>query len=276
MKAEHRKELQTNALADSLGRLIQHLKNLRNFSFKDVHAPGYRPTGTVLLIGAAVLVVAAAIVAYIVLTKTSTTKSSAEWVRIDQAANLEDLDSVIQQNASSQPTRDARFIKARYLFTRGQSHLYARDFGKNPEDVYKEALKDLEDATALYQKLADECKDSPLLAQEALMNAASASVMQNKWDDATKYYNDLVKRYPNCKDADTARDQLKLLESADQRKQLEEMHAFLADPKYFGAPVMPPMGGANGFPGGMGGGGFPGMGGGLPPGFSFPPPPPGH
>jgi hypothetical protein len=208
MKAEHRKELQTNALADHLGRFIQNIGT----------NPG--PLAWYLL-GAVVLVIAL-YYGWRYFSTTSAKGRSTQWVLLDEATNTDDLNRIIQDHPGSSAARTARFLKARKLMQEGQSQLYY-PLGRT------QALANIDEAGQLYQKLVDESKDMPVLAQEALMGTATAHVIKGEYDQAIAAYKDLAKRYPKSFQGEQAEKLAKQLEdNGSAIRTLEDRLATLA------------------------------------------------
>jgi len=175
MKAEHRKELQTNVLADNVGRLLQNIKSGSN-------------TSLIVFAGVA-LVIVGLIVTWRVVATTSANERSALWVRLDEATNAEELQKLAQDKPGSIPGRIARFEQARILLRQGEQQLLSPDRSK--------ALKDIQEAQGLYDKLAQESGDTPVLHQEALLGAARARECQGDLAGARRYYDNLAQLYPN-------------------------------------------------------------------------------
>ncbi len=184
MKAEHRKELQTNALADSVGRLIQNVRS--------------RPDSTSLA-ALAILVLAGGIfLGWWWWSNYSEKTRSAQWLLLDEARNLNTLNKVAEEGGSA--GRIARFQKARVLLREGLENLasYKPDPNAGEEEKAKNPppREKIEQARDLYAKLADESRDSPLLAQEALMGVAKAKESLGDLDGALAGYKTLAERYP--------------------------------------------------------------------------------
>ncbi len=211
MKAEHRKELQTNALADHLGRFVQNVTS----------NPG--PL-TWYLLGAVILIVALAY-GWRYFSANSAKNRSSQWVQIDEATSMDDLKQIIEKHSGTTAARTARFLQARKLMQDGQSQLYS-PIGRT------QALTNIDEAGQLYQKLADECKDMPVLAQEALMGTATAHVSKGEYDQAVSIYKDLAKRYPKSFQGEQAEKLAKQLEeNRDAIKTVEDRLATLAGGK---------------------------------------------
>jgi hypothetical protein len=188
MKAEHRKELQTNVLADRMGRLVQGMKT------------GSRPTSVGMWI-LTVTVVGILVAWYFA--RGSMSRQSAAWVRFNAAASdPNSLRNLALENPGTLPARTARFQRARLLLRDGLAGVYGQD---RPS-----ALVSLEDAAKLYGELIPECTGNALLQQEALMGAAKAEEARligiSKKEDADKFeaqfnralalYERLAREYP--------------------------------------------------------------------------------
>lgn len=176
MKAEHRKELQTNYLADHLGRWLQGLKA--------------GPKSSTVVIWMAVLVIAALVAGWWFWSKASAKDRSALWLKLDEATNAEELAKLAKDNRGTIPAQVARSWEDRTLFQQGVQDLYS------PQNR-AEALEKLKKAQEMADKLAAECKELPILTQEALMTAAQAHESVGELDKAKAFYDKLVKLYPN-------------------------------------------------------------------------------
>lgn len=154
MKAEKRKELHTNELADRMGRLVQTVKS------------GSKSTS--ILIGGLVLVALGTLAAWRYYANESYTTRSALWTRLESAGTgLPELDQLAKAQPETMPSRVARVQLARVRLQRGLQNLYAE-----LDTERAVAVENVEKARALYEQLARECSDVPLLAQEALMGEA--------------------------------------------------------------------------------------------------------
>src|SRR5439155_19574769 len=113
MKAEHRKELQTNFLADRMGRLMQGMK------------AGPKTSGSVV-IGVLAALTIGTIVAWYVAGMNS--NRSPLWVRFEKDSadrDLEGLRSLAISNPGTLPARAARFQRARVSLQEGLANLYS-------------------------------------------------------------------------------------------------------------------------------------------------------
>src|SRR5437016_213362 len=108
MKAEHRKELETNALADWLGRALQ--------SSKDGSKKRYLWLAVAALIAVAI--------GYFAWRYYDNKKgASGRWLKLDGAASLADLEQFAKDNKGTMAARAARFEEARALLGQGMQNL---------------------------------------------------------------------------------------------------------------------------------------------------------
>lgn len=146
MKAEHRKELQTNELADWMGHKLDDLKaNKRSWT-------------TAALI---VLIVAGAIAAAVYFLKGSVSGSTT-WGKLNTTSDVKGLEDLAKENPNTRVGRAARFEVARMQYQEAIHDL------SSPE-LRASALTKLQKARELYDQLLAESKDAPQLSQEALM-----------------------------------------------------------------------------------------------------------
>ena len=149
MKAEHRHELHTNALANQLGKLVENVKN----------AP--QSNATVIY----VVVILAAVLGIVWFFTSGSTGGSELWVQLqlaeaDGAGDPRVLDTIASGSAGTLPGRTARFDKARLLLQNGLRSLFTVD--------RSQAIEGLADARRLFEDLSKECAKEDLLAQQAL------------------------------------------------------------------------------------------------------------
>jgi tetratricopeptide (TPR) repeat protein len=200
MKAEHRKELQTNVLADRLGKAIQGIKE----------GPS---RGTMLLVGGVALVALLAFVWWY-FWSTSQAAESARWAQWDGLTTPAALDSFAQnkENQGTPQGRLARFQIARLSLLGGLSKL-------GPDRAA--ALESIRKAAGLYEGLVNEASDTPLLAQEALLGAGKAHESLGDVEKARGFYQKLADGHPDTPFAKDARAQLERLEK--DGKDLQEL-----------------------------------------------------
>jgi hypothetical protein len=206
MKAEHRHQLQTNVLADHMGRLLQSVKS----------GPKSTSVATWVLIGLAVATVGI----WRYWASAAQARESTLWTEVDTATHdpqsgPPQLDKIGDENLGTLPGRTAVFQLARLRFQRGQENVYTYRSYQAIESI-KQALQD-------YTKVAPNCPDAPLLEQEALMGIGKAKetligVTSDKpqddygtVDQALEAYRKLVKRFPEsdlAKEAEARIDEL--------------------------------------------------------------------
>jgi hypothetical protein len=219
MKAEHRHELKTNALADTLSRLLQGLK-------------GGPSRHTLFVWGAVGVVVAAVLIGYF-WWKTDRANRSALWVKVDDAERkldgagstdavetaLNDFKKLADEHAGTIQARVLRFERARALFHSGLERLYAE---------HDKAVEDLTKARDLYRDLANEpagARDNnPLLAQEAMMNVAKANECLGELDEALSGYKKLADAFKDSVLGKAAAERARYLEDENNRKQVKQLY----------------------------------------------------
>jgi hypothetical protein len=187
MKAAHRKELQTNVLADKMGRLVANVRS------------GPKSASVVGWVLVTLVLVVFGVWKY--LQSTSQEEDSARWVNLRAAAAdpktmPAELEKIKEADKGTIQARFARFQLARWSLREGQDH-YASD----QRDA---AVKSLVIARDLYEQLVREPAESPVLRQEALLGAAKAEealagssppgseAERGSLDRALNYYLDLV------------------------------------------------------------------------------------
>jgi hypothetical protein len=217
MKAEHRKELATNTLADKLGTLIQ--------SFKE------GPSRNATIYGTVVVVALLLVVVYRWVSANATANDSGRWVRWDQLMTRDELEKFADDNRDTEQGRLARFEMARLDLQDG-----LRDLGS--QLTRTEALKRLRRAAESYKNLAGESGNSALLSQEALQNAAKARESLGEYDLAKEFYSRLARDFPQSLKGKEAAEQVKLLEKPGPG--LEELKQLARDePALAPAPPLP-------------------------------------
>ena len=213
MKAEHRKELHTNLLADRLGKMVQTVKS------------GPSTSSLVIWIGLGLIVVT--FIVWRVYSSKATEERSGLWVRMDDALREEagaqgKLRDLATNHRRTLPGRIARFQIARRDLQDGVRNL--------PSEMLREdAVKRLESARTEFAELAGETGDDPLLGAEALMSRARAEEALAgvpKADDPTQGRGDLQaaleayraveKKFPTSAEAQVAKERIKIYE--DEKK----------------------------------------------------------
>ena len=203
MKAEHhRKELQTNLLADRLGRAVQTL----------TQAPS---RSTLVYVGLAALVVLL-ILAWRWFSASSEASSSERWARLDGLVFGEQLDGFLQDREvqGSRQGLVARFKEARLLLQEGLRDLASRK---------TEARDRIEKGTQAYEGLLKESLPVPLLQQEALWGAAKGYEALGNVEKARGYYERLTREHGNSALGKDAGKALARLDDPDSKPDLEDL-----------------------------------------------------
>jgi len=231
MRAEHRHELQTNLLADRLGRLFQSVKSPRKSGAR---------LGWVF----AILVVVT-IVVWQIYASTTQSEHAKLWVRLDNAVHdlrggTTGLETVAREGEGTFAARAARFDQARMKFEEAQS----------PFSVFQraEGAKSLEEARNIYKELVDQCADQPVLAQEALMGVAKADEsligittpkdVERDLDKAIGSYRMLAGRFPDSVLGKEA--QAKISELEGKKSQVVKFYSELGQTTSIGNVPPPP------------------------------------
>ncbi len=218
MKTEHRKELETNVLADRLGRFLEGVKE--------------GPSRTTwLILGVAALAVILILV-WRYATQSAEATSAARWARLDSLANANELEDFIKNadNKGTPQLRTARFEMARLALADG-----LREFGKPLRRT--NAISQLKQAAELYEKLADESSDIPLLQEEALLGAARANESRGDLTKAKTYYERLVKEHGKSFLAKEAEANLARINNESNTEDLKALADLLTQTK---EPSLPP------------------------------------
>jgi tetratricopeptide (TPR) repeat protein len=200
MKAEQRKELERNVLAQKLNDIGEALKN--------------RPSNRTFMVLGAIALVVLGVFLFRYYGGRSSKQTSALWLGLEGINNVDELGSFAQKNAGTTAARTARFEEARAVLKRGVENLSADDLKK---------------ARDLYQALTDQCKDMPLLKQECLMNRARAEEAlcgseASSLDKALDLYDQLAKEFPDSFQGKAAEER-----AAAIRKDRESVLKFYAD-----------------------------------------------
>lgn len=221
MKAEHRKQLEKNVLADQMKRFV-----------KGVQSPGSTPIA-VWLIG--ILAVGLFVAWYA--SKGMSKTNSQLWADIeDDTYNKDPLQAELsfkelaRTSPRTIPGRTARFQQARLLLPTAMEELGSpRHTGAGMR---------LQEARSLYRQLANECGDDPLLTQEALMGAAKAEEALagvakednpeeavGNLDEALKLYRQLAAKYPDSFLGKQAKERVRLLVDDKTRPEIQNFYA---------------------------------------------------
>jgi hypothetical protein len=215
MKAEHRKELQTNLLADRMGRMVQRVRN----------RPSRR---TVLWILLAVVVVVIYL-GFSIYRSNQRAIVSTNWMMLgEEYITTATPKGGVTQNPWVVEYRDTNAgLAARYQFAwlrlwdQGLKHLIS-----NPV----RALVNIKDSEKDFAILSEDCKDDPILAPEA--GYAMAVIEETKTvedraslDKAIARYKTVASKYKDSAAGRAAAQRADYLEK--NRSSVEEFYAFM-------------------------------------------------
>jgi hypothetical protein len=205
MKAEHRKELETNTLADKVGEAMQRVKG------------GSRRRILLYVVAAAVLIVGGIIgFRWYALSKQET---SLQWVYLDDGAGGH---LVALSKTKGYAGKAARFQIAWFLYWEQG----VRMIGVDPPG----SMKALKQAGKFYEELADECKDDPIFEPQAMLGIAVVQETRAVQDtamlkSAQNSYQALVDKYgaddKKAAEAIFAQKRLDIMKNKTKLKDLE-------------------------------------------------------
>jgi tetratricopeptide (TPR) repeat protein len=171
MKADHRKELHTNALADHLGKFVTKAKS-----------------GSGMIWGGLLLIIALG-VAWWWWTGSSANRATDAWTtwwyNRDTAADLENP-SVANRLKGTSADKAAKLALADHHYEDGYNDLFRKD--------PKRAQKKFEDAFKVYEELSKASAD-PELGVRALLGAAKCQESLGEVDRAVYYYDETVAKF---------------------------------------------------------------------------------
>ncbi len=214
MKAEQRKELETNALADRMGHLVQRMKTQPR-----------RSTLYYVLGGIAVMVIVFLIARWF---QVSRQENSQRWFMINNGTKTY-LEQLAVKEGETNPGKAARFQFAWMLYWEGGVKRLGVGNGS-------EAITRMDEAAELYKKLAQECASDPFWEPEALYGLAvieETHAIQNldALDSAKKLYEDLATKHKDSARGKLAADWVANYDNKEKKEQLQqfyqEMHTAL-------------------------------------------------
>ncbi len=199
MKAEHRKELESNVLAHQIERAYEGLRR------------GPSRTALIWVGVAAVVLVVYLLFRYFMWSSESTT--SERWLKLDSVLFPDQLTKVLSEDdlKGTEAGRLARFKEARMNLREGM-----RVLGNNPT----EGVEKLESATKTYEELAQSPGRVALLHQEALSGTAKGYEALGDTDKAASFYKKLADEYPASALGKDAKKQYDRLENTDNQSDL--------------------------------------------------------
>lgn len=195
MKAEHRKELQTNALADRLGRLLQNVKS--------------PPKKSSVLYWLLAIVLVAGVVGFFIWRSRGGTATAKNWEDFESGDPIASK-ALLDSRAKTAAGKAERFQLAWSYLWDGvirEGELQERVGGIKflMSDPIR-AVISFERARKLYTDLADECKDDEVLGAEAVYSLAvieetlaAAGPLYDRaaqLDKALRHYRDVVEKFP--------------------------------------------------------------------------------
>ncbi len=210
MKAEHRKELETNVLADRVGRLVQRVK--------------HRPQRRAILYLLAIVVVAIGIFIFVNMRKNAALEASEHWRELEDGWGPF-VENLIAKYPQTNPGKAAQFQVAWFLtWDRGLVTL-----GRSPVT----ALRSMDEAAKRYRRLADECSGDPVWEPEALYALAVIEETRairflerdKNLDRAKAMYLKVADKYKDSAHGKMAAKRARLL--ADKGKEIAEFYAEL-------------------------------------------------
>jgi tetratricopeptide (TPR) repeat protein len=202
MKAEHRKELQTNALAQQIARLVEGARSKPN-------------TRTLLILGAVALVILL-FFGWRYFSGKSTETVSQRWRQLYDATSVQAIDEVAEQAKGTDPGLVAELRLARIELKDGLSEL-------GSPARHAAAVKKVEGAAAKYEQLAQQTRKLlPVQIQEALLNAGKAQESLGKLDSALGHYEKLAGTYPQSEAGKWAAERAKKIK--EQREKLQDFY----------------------------------------------------
>ena len=177
MKAEHRKELETNILADRMGRMVQRIKD----------RPRRR---TMLYVVLGLIVLVGLFIAYR-MRQGAIRERSERWVMLEDGFKPY-IDLLKKDEPETNPGKAARFQYAWLATWALGLKLLGIDSAQ--------ALENMEVAETLYRQLAKDCADDPVWEPEALYSlaiieetkAVRAKERSQHLDNALKQYQELA------------------------------------------------------------------------------------
>jgi hypothetical protein len=222
MKAEHRKELQTNALADRMGRLLQRMK-----------APKKKSVLIWVLVLAVIVVAGIWYYSY----RARTINRIEQWFQLSLAGDPPELNRIAETYKTTEQANLARFQLAWYYTW----ELGVKFLG-NPQTA-QDYSKFLADGVEKYAQLAKDMKDDPVLYAEAIYNQAAGTealairagnpfsvkkgdnLVAKILDEAQRLYQELADAQPDSVLGKAAAKRAQELEkNSKSRREIEEFY----------------------------------------------------
>jgi hypothetical protein len=207
MKAEHRKELETNILADRMGHLIQRMK--------------HRPQRRVFLYVIAGLIVVVGLFIFYNMRKTAAAEASERWRWLEDGFRP----YIDQLKAEYKDTNEGKAARFQYAWLAAWDEGLTL-LGASPVD----AFRDLEVAESYYKSLVEDCAGDPVWEPEAMYalavieeaRALRAKDRKNTLVRAGALYKKVAEKYKDSAHGKSAKKRAKLLE--EKGKEIEEFY----------------------------------------------------
>jgi hypothetical protein len=190
MKAEQRKELETNVLADKMGQVVKRVKTGARRTFFIYFAIG------AVVIGGGIFGLR--------YWENKKDAASVRWLMEYDGARYNLLD-LVEKDPNSDPGKAARFQVAWFLFW---------DTGfKTLASEQRGSLVNIAQSGKIYAELAKDCKDDPVLKPQALLGQAVVEetlALEDRahLDVAKELYEEIVKDHEKSAEAKFAQDRL--------------------------------------------------------------------
>jgi hypothetical protein len=207
MKAEHRKELETNSLAEGVGKLIQQVK---------------KPKDRSLVIYLVIAVVVVGLLSLYALVRSRRVEQGAEyWLYLDNGGRGLLSELMKESNAETNQGKSARLQFAWIKFWENG----VKSIGSEPDN----AMRMLDGLVKEYRELADSCKGDPVFEPEALYAMAvieetRAIQDRRQLDVALQKYKDLAKDHPKSAHGIEAAKRVEVLEDPRKRAEIVQFY----------------------------------------------------
>jgi hypothetical protein len=205
MKAEHRKELETNVLADRMGRVVQGMKQ----------AP-QKKTLLYVILGAAVV---AALWLYFRKGEVQQVENSLNWMKFEDGSQPYVLE-VMKEAPDSNQAKAIHFNLAYY-----QLRQMLRLLASDPKRV----VANLDNLEEEYRKLAETVKDDKVLLPEARFHQAvilETRILKedDSWKAAREAYKLVADSHPESAFGKLAKKRVDVLDNQEKRDKLLDIY----------------------------------------------------
>jgi len=224
MKAEHRKELETNALADRVGRVVQGMKQTSQ-------------KRTLIWLA----VIAVVVIGYFLFQRRSQMReveSAQQWMQFADGSGSY-LQEIIKQDPSSNQAKASEFE-----FTYAALRQYLQLLAAKPKD----ALTGLDNLEKRYQDMAKAVKDDKVLLPEALyaqavIHEARIIKSDDNYKNALNAYKELADNHKESAFGKLARKRVEVMENKDKLNDLLNVYrdlriVFMSQDQF---PSLPPL-----------------------------------